>query len=275
MFSRDAHAAKTWSLAVVAEHAWRQKGILEQAAPLVRPGGRILYATCTFSPEENEGVVASFLAEHPEFVLVDLPQVAGLEPGHPEWIDAPPDLVRTGRFWPHRSPGHGHFYAMMRRMGEPPDNLPEQWTGRDIPGRVLRLYEKTLGEVLTFDPPEDGLLLVGDDHVYISPMAPALWSQVSVLRPGWWVATQRHGKIYPDHALAMALRPEHVTNHVRLAPDDPYLTRYLDGSVWPSEAGPSGFVLTTVDGFPLGWAKREGEKLRSRYPVNLRRRRAS
>ncbi len=274
MFSRDRRALKEWSLAAVAEYAWRQQNILEQGAPLVRPGGRILYGTCTYAPEENEGVIAKFLDTHPDFALLDLPDLPHLERGHPEWIGAPPDLVRTGRFWPHKSPGHGHFYALLRRTGDPPDDLPEQWAGRDIPGRVLRLYEKTLGEALTFEPPEAGLVLTGDDHCYITPMAPPLWSRVPVLRPGWWVATQRHGKIYPDHALAMALRIEDVACHIRLAPDDPHVSRYLDGSAWLSPGEP-GFVLTTVDGFPLGWSKREGDRLRSRYPVNLRRQRAS
>lgn len=272
-FSRDSRARADWSLKAVQGFAARQRAILSQAAPLVRAGGRILYGTCTFSPEENEGVIAAFLAAHPDFELIDLPPLPGMRSGRPEWLDLPDDLRRTGRFWPHTGPGHGHFYALLRRKGDPPDDLPARWTGREMPGRVLRLYERTLGEVLTGPLPLEGLLLTDDDHCYITPMAPALSARVPVLRPGWWVASLRHDKIYPDHALAMTLTPTEVASHVDLTPDDPRLSRYLDGSVWP-DPGPAGFVLVTVDGFPMGWAKRAEQRLRSRYPVHLRRRRA-
>jgi hypothetical protein len=57
---------------------------------------------------------------------------------------------------------------------------------------------------------------------------------------------------------------------VELSPEDPRLARFKDGGFW-ADNGPSGFVLVTVDGFPLGWAKRDGRRLRSRYPVHLRR----
>lgn len=272
-FSRDTTTVDNWSLDVVRTMAYRQQQILEAAAPLLRPGGRLLYGTCTFAPEENEGVIADFLSQHPEFVLADLPKLPGLQRGRPEWIGAPADLARTGRFWPHTGPGHGHFYALLRRTGEPPNNLPDRWSGSDIPGRILRLYEKTLGEILEFVPPTAGLLLSKDDHCYITPMDPALWAGIPVLRPGWWVASLRHDKIYPDHALAMALHPEDVKVIAELTPDDQRLRRYLDGSFWPDK-GAATFILVCVEEFPIGWAKRAGGRTRSRYPVHLRRKRA-
>jgi len=94
-FSRDRHALRDWSLKTVQAYAAKQRHILNQSAPLVRPGGRILYGTCTFSPEENEGVIAAFLGDHSEFELLDLPAVPGLSRGRPEWIGAPDDARRT------------------------------------------------------------------------------------------------------------------------------------------------------------------------------------
>jgi NOL1/NOP2/fmu family ribosome biogenesis protein len=94
-----------------------------------------------------------------------------------------------------------------------------------------------------------------------------------VLRPGWWVATRRHGKLYPDHALAMTLKPEDVKISVDLAPGGRRLRRYLNGGHW-ADNSPAGFILVTVEGFPLGWAKRGGGRVHSRYPVHLRQRRA-
>ena len=272
-FAGDAQARQSWSLATIREYAARQGRILDQAAGLLRPGGRMLYGTCTFSPEENEGVIARFLDEHPEFLLSELPNLPGLGPGRPEWIGAPAHLRRARRFWPHTGPGHGHFYALLRNQGSPPDDLPARWEGQEIPGRILHLYERALGEVLTCAPPLAGLWLTKDDQCYITPMAPALSARVPVLRPGWWVASVRHGKAQPDHALAMALAPEDVKVHVRLSPDDPRVAQYVDGSFW-TDGEAAGYALVTVDGFPLGWAKRDGRRLRSRYPVHLRRARA-
>jgi 16S rRNA C967 or C1407 C5-methylase (RsmB/RsmF family)/NOL1/NOP2/fmu family ribosome biogenesis protein len=272
-FSRDAKAVRDWSTNSVRGYAIRQLRILMQAAPLVRPGGQILYGTCTFSPEENEGVIAAFLEEAPEYEIVDLPSLPGMDHGHPEWINADPALEKAGRFWPHRGPGHGHFYALLRRRGKPPEDLPAQWTETRMPGRVLRLYEETLGQVLRDGPPLEGLVLTKNDQCYITPMAPERWAQVPVMRPGWWIASLRHDKIFLDHALAMALDPGAVKAHTRLALDDERLDTFLTGGAWP-DAGSSGYVLVTVDGYPLGWGKRGDGKLRSRYPVHLRRSRA-
>jgi NOL1/NOP2/fmu family ribosome biogenesis protein len=272
-FSRDAQALRGWSVDAVRGYAIRQLQILTHAASLVRQGGQILYGTCTFSPEENEGVIAAFLEAHPEFGIADLPALPGMDRGHPEWIGAPTVLEKAGRFWPHRGPGHGHFYALLRRGGDPPEDLPAQWTETRMPGRVLRLYEEALGQALREEPPVEGLVLMKNDHCYITPMAPESWAELPVMRPGWWIASLRHDKIFPDHALAMALSPQTAKAHVRLAPDDERLDIYLTGGAWP-DAGPAGYVLVTVDGYPLGWGKRGAGKLRSRYPVHLRRSRA-
>ncbi len=269
-FVRDSQAIRDWSVATVEGNARRQRMILDQAAPLVRPGGRLLYGTCTFAPEENEGTIAAFLERHPDFRLEPLPPLPGLDRGHPEWIGAPEVLRMTGRFWPHRAPGHGHFYALLRRLEGESEELPARWEGRAVPGRVLRLYRQGVGAALSIEPPEAGLYLSSDDHLYLTPMEPSLWEGLHVLRPGWWVASLRHGKVNPDHALAMALTPKEAASTLDLGGDDPRLRRYLMGGFWPDD-GPPGWVLITVDGFPLGWAKRGGGRLRSKYPMHLRR----
>lgn len=270
MFSRDPQAMRDWSVETVRGNAARQARIMDQAADLVRPGGRILYGTCTFAPEENEGVIAGFLESHPEYELCDLPTLPGLGAGHPEWIGAPDDLRRTGRFWPHTGPGHGHFFALLRRRGEAPEDLPARWTGQDIPGRILRLYEQMMAQVLEREIPFEGLALTKDDDCYIMPIAPNLLGRVPVLRQGWWVASLRHNKVQPDHAMAMALHPDDVQRHVSLEPVDQRLSTFIEGGFWLDD-GPAGLVLVTIDEFPLGWAKRDGNRIRSRYPVHLRR----
>ncbi len=215
-------------------------------------------------------VIAGFLESHPEYELCGLPALPGLGAGHPEWIGAPDDLRRTGRFWPHTGSGHGHFYALLRRRGDAPEDLPIRWTGQDIPGRILRLYEKMMAQVLEREIPLEGLALTKGDDCYIMPMEPNLLGRVPVLRQGWWVASLRHDRVQPDHALAMALHPDGVQMHVSLQPMDQRLSTFIEGGFWLDD-GPAGLVLVTVDGFPLGWGKRDGNRIRSRYPVHLRR----
>ena len=270
IFARDARSVRDWSVASVARYAHIQKNILDQVAPLVSPGGRILYGTCTFSPEENEAVIDAFLSSHQEFQITELPRHQHLFPGQPQWIGAAESLQLSGRFWPHTGMGHGHFYALLRRRGTPPLDLPERWHETQCPGRILKLYEKSLSDILVTKPPEVGLHLTSEDDLYITPMDPRLWSDLRVLRPGLWVASLRHNKINLDHAFAMTLHPGDVQRHVQLSVGDPHLRNYLDGSQW-LDAGADGVVWVSVHGFPLGWAKRNGGRLRSRYPVHLRR----
>lgn len=107
MFRKEAAALADWSPALVDMCARRQGEILDAAAALVAPGGRLVYSTCTFSPQENEWAVAAFLRRHPEFSIVP---VDGFSPGGPE---AP----GTVRLWPYKLRGEGHYAALLEKPG--------------------------------------------------------------------------------------------------------------------------------------------------------------
>lgn len=267
MFARDPEAVRAWSVERVRRSAGLQKALLHEAARLVRPGGWLLYATCTFAPEENEGVVDAFLKAHPDFDLVDPPRHPAFDRGHPEWVDGgDPRLVRAVRLWPHRGPGHGHFYALLRRAGEAQPHRPRPES--DLPGRAWRAYEAFCREALREAPGEDGLVLHGDG-LYRTPMAPTLWRGLRVLRPGWWLGHIRKDRFEPDHALAMALRPEAVHQVLDLPLDDPRVLAYLRGELLE---GPwrEGWVLVAVEGFPLGWARADHGRLKNLLPTAVR-----
>ena len=109
MFRKEEAAVTDWSEETVFMCARRQAEILHSAALMLRPGGRLVYSTCTFSPEENEGSVSEFLKTHPDFSIeaVDAPWFS---PGRPDWIECPaPGLEQTFRLWPHRLLGEGHY----------------------------------------------------------------------------------------------------------------------------------------------------------------------
>ncbi len=127
MFRKKEEARFHWSEAHVAGCAIRQQDILNSAAELLRPGGRLVYATCTFAPEENEGSVWRFLQGHPDFELIEPTWRPGFMAGRPEWAEWPREegggwrvegrmsLDRTIRLWPHKVQGEGHFVAVLQR----------------------------------------------------------------------------------------------------------------------------------------------------------------
>ncbi len=158
-------------------------------------------------------------------------------------------IGKSRAFWPHRGPGHGHFYALLRRKGEPPDDLPRSGPKRAFQGGCCGSMKPCWGK-LTRRAAPGRVLLAKKRSQLRHALGPRALGAGSVLRPGWWVATLRHDKIFPDHALAMALNPQDVKAHVRLAPDDERLDIFLTGGAWPDN-GPAGYVLVTVDGYPL------------------------
>ena len=113
MFRKDLANARVWSLEKVKECAKTQHEIIRQAVSMLRPGGLLLYSTCTFSPEENDQTIASLLQEHPELQLVELPWYEGFAHGRPELADGNPELTKCVRIFPHRMAGEGHFLALL------------------------------------------------------------------------------------------------------------------------------------------------------------------
>ena len=107
---KSPEVAEEWSEENVALCALRQKEILNNCAPVVKAGGYLLYSTCTYSVEENEGVVKEFLSAHPEFSLVSVRE---------ELVSSTADglmgLDKARRFYPHLSKGEGQFLALMKK----------------------------------------------------------------------------------------------------------------------------------------------------------------
>ncbi len=249
MFRKEEAAVTDWSQETVEMCARRQAEILHSAARLVRPGGRLVYSTCTFAPEEDEGAVASFLAVHPEFV--------------PEEIDAPwfvPGENGSHRMWPHKLLGEGHFAAVFRKVsGEEPDiplaraeSLPKQWLS----------FAKELGIRL----PEGKAVSFGQNLYWAPADLPDL-TRMKVLRPGLELGTVKKDRFEPAHALALWLAD--CKNTQSYAPDSQEIRAYLHGEVVPS--GVKGWCLVKAGDYSLGWGKGDGRVLKNHYPKGLRR----
>jgi NOL1/NOP2/fmu family ribosome biogenesis protein len=254
---------------------------------MVRPGGVLAYATCTFAPEEDEAVVARFLGASPDFKIAAPPPLPGCLPARPDWA---PDgaaeglrhvgdpLQRAVRLWPHIGPGEGHFVAVMRRRDDPRPYSPGdagRRAGRPAmtpaPRPVEALYRAFCGDHLTTVPGDaPGRLALTGAYLYALPNGLPDLDGLRVIHPGWWLGVLRKDRFEPSHALALALAPSDAAQTLPLDPDDPRLHTYLRGELF-ADPGRDGWVLVTVSGFPLGWGKRVDGRLKSRYPKGLRR----
>ena len=140
MFRKEEEALAQWSEELIHQCARRQLDILRAAASMLRPGGRLVYSTCTFAPEENEGTLAAFLGEHPDFCLEEREGAPGFVPARPEWaqygrevhrfrrrVGEPSAWSGPFRLMPHRLSGEGHFYCI-------PAQKDCGWSGRQPAG---------------------------------------------------------------------------------------------------------------------------------------------
>ena len=249
MFRKEEAAVTDWSQETVQMCARRQREILDSAARLVRPGGRLVYSTCTFAPEEDEETVAAFLEAHPEFT--------------PEPVEAPwfvPGENASYRMWPHKLLGEGHFAAVLRKTQGESEDIPA------CPGEKCPKAWESFAKELDITLPEGKAVSFGQSLYWAPTELPEL-NRLKVLRPGLELGTERKGRFEPAHALALWLKTCAVTES--FPPESPEMKAYLHGDVVPS--GKKGWCLVQAGGYAIGWGKGDGSVLKNHYPKGLRR----
>ena len=287
MFRKNEVACEEWSPENVQLCADRQDGILECAARMLVPGGRLVYSTCTFAPAENEGSISRFLAKHEEFEIVPIDKK---ELGIPEGCDGIPGCVEkpapgitgTLRLWPHKLHGEGHYAAVLQKKGELPEgyqpvsvtgpekgitakNLTKDWAEYFNFAKETFLEEQTIKAGLC--TAGEGFLAFGDNLYRMPERMPGV-KGLKVLRPGLHLGTLKKNRFEPAHALALALRPEDVKHVWKLSVED--AAAYLKGQTFSAE-GEKGWYLICVDGCSLGWGKLAGGVMKNHYPKGLRK----
>lgn len=258
MFRKNEEACEQWSEENVQMCADRQDEILDCAAVMVRPGGRIVYSTCTFAPLEDEGSIERFLDRHPEFVL-----------------------LKEERLWPHRIKGEGHYAAVLERTGTVSDGYDSIGAGGIEKGIAPtgRNFLKECGDYLAFEKEFlrvklqerlRGTYLRFGDNLYLCPGQMPSTKGLKVLRPGLHLGTMKKNRFEPSHALALALKPADVSKSYDLQADSSEAAGYLNGLTFPAE-GEKGWYLITVDGYSVGWGKLAGGMMKNHYPKGLRK----
>ena len=266
MFRKDADAAGEWSGESPARCAARQDEILDEAVKLVRPGGRLVYSTCTFAPEENEGTLTRLLDRHPEFAVRRMEGFPWFSPGRPEWYPGAPEEVRHAfRLWPHRLHGEGHFCAVLIRAGSAVRKEPPCAAPLDAPPPEAEAFLRD-----TLRGSGDGWRFYrAGDRVWMSAAPLPDLTGLKVLRTGVEIGTLRKGRLEPAHALALACAPETARRRVELCADSPEAARYLRGETLAVDTE-NGWTLVCADGFALGWGKTVNGTLKNHYPKGLR-----
>lgn len=264
MFRKEQQAALQWSMENVSMCAKRQGEILRAAAGMLRPGGILVYSTCTFSPEENEGTVSDFLDHYPEFSVKKVLACDSFSKGRPEWIGARPETADTFRLWPHRLEGEGHFIAVLQKKGEAASR-EYSWKQQAVERNVWKLYKEFEGTFL--NRAFEGVPSLFGDQLYLLPQAFPL-KGLRVLRPGLHLGTVKRNRFEPAHALALALKPQEAVHCCQLNMQE--AEEYLKGAVF-EKAGDKGWRLMLADGYSLGWGKQAGEIIKNHYPKGLRR----
>ncbi len=249
MFRKEEAAVTDWSVETVQMCAHRQAEILHSGAQLVRPGGRLVYSTCTFAPEEDEMVVAAFLEAHPEF--------------EPEQIETPwfvPGENGSHRMWPHKLLGEGHFAAVLRKKGE------EEAEFSPLAGEKLPKEWGSFAKELNIRLPAGQAVMFGET-LYWAPEGMPDIRRLKVLRPGLELGIVKKGRFEPAHALALWLKS--CANMEVFEPESKEMADYLHGNVVPSKK--RGWCLVCAGNYAIGWGKGDGSVLKNHYPKGLRR----
>jgi 16S rRNA C967 or C1407 C5-methylase (RsmB/RsmF family)/NOL1/NOP2/fmu family ribosome biogenesis protein len=279
MFRKSAAARSAWSAELVRGCALRQADILAQAARLVRPGGTLVYSTCTFAPEEDEGAVAAFLADQARlgrhFHLAATPAPAGVfSTGQAGWAgpQAPPELALALRLWPHEQGGDGHFIARLQLDDGPSARLLKLFNPH-LPRPAAGLWRDFVEDGLARSLALEGRTLsVHGSYLYAAPAGAPDLSGLRVIHPGWWLGTLKTNRLEPAHALALGLAAGDARRlHLLSAPE---ARRYLAGESLPAPEDENGWTLAALPipggALPLGWAKQSGGQLKNNYPKGLR-----
>ena len=279
MFRKEPQAVRQHSQALVQRCAALGAQILDAAAAALRPGGRLVYSTCTFAPEEDEAQVGAFLARHAEFSTVPCGVGFG-SPGEAVRCGEHPFCAQhTRRIYPCHG-GEGHFMAVLEKSAAAPWPGPGRpHAARTAPraARAERAGRGGTAAALAFlreyfpqlGAGPEALQTFGSAVHLLAPGAFPHGTQLRVVRAGVPVGKEEKGRFEPAHALFMAYGAL-CENREELQPGSPLCAAWLRGEAIPAHTARAGWAAVTVAGLPLGFGKASGGMVKNRYPKGLR-----
>lgn len=267
MFRKDKKMIKAWEEHGPSYFSKIQKSIIVQAASMLKPGGMMLYSTCTFDQSENEQVISWLLEQCPEFELCEMEGYEGFSHGIGNGVQAEnADIEKTVRIFPHRMKGEGHFLALLKKNGEIPEKeAPGKM--RDFESRMPVELEEFLQSVKrTFDRTR---LEIHGERVYYMPEGLPQKKKLRFLRTGLLLGELKKNRFEPSQALAMHLKGEEYPYILNFPCEDERVVKYLKGETLEVSDLVSdtekGWYLVCVDGYSLGFGKLLNGMLKNKY----------
>lgn len=270
MFRKEPEVAAAWYPDRPRELAAIQHDLVRQAISMLRPGGLLLYSTCTFSPEENEGTISWLLEQYPEMEVLPIALYSGFSPGVPQWGNGDPRLAQAVRIWPHKMDGEGHFLCLLRKPGTLTWPSPTVRTRLDAGSRkILQEFFSGLSSKIPLERTE-----VRGEKAYLLPQAEYPVKGIRFLRNGLYLGDVKKNRFEPSQQLALILRDDQWPSVLHLDPEEERISRYLKGetlSLTPAETEHcQGWTLVCAGRYPLGWGKAVGQLLKNKYPAGWR-----
>lgn len=246
MFRKYPETRSEWTRENAEGCALRQKEILAEAAKLVRPGGRLVYSTCTMNPAENEKIVQWFLDEYSDF--------------QPEGFELPGIEGSSGSymFYPHLDRGEGQFVAKFRKAGQ---------AERGDAGNCSfpKASKEEVAAIKAFDPTFPEVTGRFGKTLFSLPNCPDT-GKIKVIRAGIHLGEVKGKLFFPDHAWAMAA-VEHDLPVTEVTEEE--AIRYLAGETLQRDN--KGWQIIRYREMPLGWGKGSDGIIKNHYPKGLRK----
>jgi NOL1/NOP2/sun family putative RNA methylase len=269
MFRKDPVAIAEWQEDTPSQCAQRQKEILAEAVAMLKPGGQLIYSTCTFAPEEDEAIIEWLVKNYP--FSIEPISLENVSHGRPEWGDVA-GIERTIRLWPHKNQGEGHFAAKLTYHGietsAPKAKKPKKpkTRGSEIDATTQGLW-KDFQKTYPFLEKETGKLQLLGDQLWLVPKQLSSLAGLRVVRPGLHIGTVKKKRIEPSFALAMTIQE---------GDQAPFLT--IDLEQWQKYVagetimlpGNAGWVILRVEEIPVGFGKQVQGVVKNFFPKGLR-----
>ncbi len=255
MFRKDNKLIKAWEKNGPKFYGQIQREIILNGADMLKPGGYMMYSTCTFSTYEDEETVKFLIENRPDMQVVHASDYEGFAHGFMGFDD-------SIRIFPHRMPGEGHFLTLLKKKEASREIYyrPAEFKSCKLPAEL-----KDFLKGISFDIDESRIVMA-DTRAYLMPEIYGDYNQIRKVRAGLLLGEVLKNRFEPSQALAMALKRNEFDNCLELSCDDVRTVKYLKGeTIDVDEDIKPGWVLVCVDGFPLGWGKLSGTTLKNKY----------
>ncbi len=259
MFRKEPSLIASWQERDSSYYAPLQKEILCSAWKMLKKGGKLVYSTCTFDPEENEKVLAYLKEQDPSMAILP---VADRDPG---WMPGIlPGYENCVRLYPHHIAGEGHFCALLQKGGTAEETESYHRRKEALPGCVREFLE------MFRIRPDEKRIMIQKDRVYVLPPVQLDMQGIRVLRSGLLLGTVKKDRFEPAQALAYTLKPSQCAAPVILAHDDIRAEKFLRGETIAADFSYNGWTAVFIDEYPLGFAKMQGTSVKNKIEKGYR-----